>query len=236
MTCEHALDDGAYVLGALSPAERADFERHLSTCAACREAVANLAVLPGLLGRLEPARAIAVAGDNPAPMPTAPTTVLPRVLAAAAQQRRYDRRHRRRRRVSAGLAYALATLVLVVGVATAVHMRDSQPVAEVAMSAMRPAQEEWLPVSADVGIVADGNGSKLVMTCWYSDEYPGGTWVVRMVVFSKLSGQTETLGTWTADPGARVTVTGHTHLKPDQISRVEMQRGDNTTLLWWTPS
>src|ERR1700738_1996068 len=50
MTCEFTFDDGAYVLGALSPAERAAFERHLPGCASCRESVADLAVLPGLLG------------------------------------------------------------------------------------------------------------------------------------------------------------------------------------------
>src|SRR5262245_49866304 len=55
MSCEHEHDDGAYVLGALSPAERAAYERHLSTCSFCREAVADIAVLPGLLGRLDPA-------------------------------------------------------------------------------------------------------------------------------------------------------------------------------------
>ena len=53
--CEFAYDDGAYVLGALAPAERAAYERHLAGCASCREAVAEIAVLPGLLGRLDPA-------------------------------------------------------------------------------------------------------------------------------------------------------------------------------------
>ncbi|MFD0784741.1 zf-HC2 domain-containing protein, partial [Micromonospora azadirachtae] len=45
--CEFTQDDGAYVLGALAPAERAAYERHLAGCADCREAVAELAVLPG---------------------------------------------------------------------------------------------------------------------------------------------------------------------------------------------
>ena len=53
MRCEHEHDDGAYVLGALSPAERAAYERHLATCSFCREAVADIAVLPGLLARLD---------------------------------------------------------------------------------------------------------------------------------------------------------------------------------------
>ncbi len=169
MTCEHVLDDGAYVLGALSPSERADFERHLSTCAACREAVASLAVLPGLLGRLEPARAIALASANlPEPAP-APPSLLPRVLAAAAQQRRFDRRRTRRRRMALTFASALSVLLLVFGVGFAVHVRDVGSTPAVPMSAMRPAQQEWVPISADIGLIAVKGGSKLVMTCWYGE-------------------------------------------------------------------
>lgn len=39
----------AYVLGALDPAERAEFEAHVTGCDACRKEVASLAPLPGLL-------------------------------------------------------------------------------------------------------------------------------------------------------------------------------------------
>ncbi|MFD0518834.1 anti-sigma factor family protein [Paractinoplanes durhamensis] len=53
MHCEHEHDDGAYVLGALSPAERAAYERHLATCSFCREAVADISALPDLLARLD---------------------------------------------------------------------------------------------------------------------------------------------------------------------------------------
>lgn len=44
--------DGPYVLGALDPDERHEFEMHLSECDACRTAVAELAGLPGLLARV----------------------------------------------------------------------------------------------------------------------------------------------------------------------------------------
>lgn len=50
--------DAAYVLAALSPAERREFETHLENCRRCRSAVAELTVLPGLLGRLDPSRAL----------------------------------------------------------------------------------------------------------------------------------------------------------------------------------
>jgi hypothetical protein len=64
MKCAQTLEVGAYVLGALSPGERDAFEKHLGECAICREEVAELAVLPGLLGRIDAATAMAVARDG----------------------------------------------------------------------------------------------------------------------------------------------------------------------------
>jgi len=49
--------DAAYVLGALAPAERQEFEQHLAECAECSSAVAELAGLPGILGKLPPEEA-----------------------------------------------------------------------------------------------------------------------------------------------------------------------------------
>ena len=53
MRCDRVVDSGVYVLGALPPAERTAFEAHLAGCAVCRDEVADLAGLPGLLGRLD---------------------------------------------------------------------------------------------------------------------------------------------------------------------------------------
>ena len=55
--CERwQFESGVYVLGALSPAERRAFEAHLSRCHPCRDDLASLAGLPGLLARLTPCR------------------------------------------------------------------------------------------------------------------------------------------------------------------------------------
>ena len=64
MRCSQTLEVGVYVLGALAPAERDAFERHLSDCATCRDEVADLAVLPGLLGRLDLATAESIAREG----------------------------------------------------------------------------------------------------------------------------------------------------------------------------
>ena len=49
--CAFTHDDAAYVLGALSPAERLEFERHLAGCDDCSRSVRSLAGMPGLLDR-----------------------------------------------------------------------------------------------------------------------------------------------------------------------------------------
>ena len=56
MTCPHAATDlGAYVLGALEPAERSRVDEHLRHCPECAAELAEFAVLPGLLDRVGPA-------------------------------------------------------------------------------------------------------------------------------------------------------------------------------------
>lgn len=63
MRCDRIVESGAYVLGALPPAERTAFEAHLAGCALCRDEVADLAGIPGLLGRLDAAVAESLLGD-----------------------------------------------------------------------------------------------------------------------------------------------------------------------------
>ena len=85
--CDHVRPDiGAYVLGALEPAEEAAVREHLATCAECAAEHARLAGLPRLLALAAP---MAEAGP-PAP------AVEERVLDAIAGER--PRRAPRRRR------------------------------------------------------------------------------------------------------------------------------------------
>jgi predicted anti-sigma-YlaC factor YlaD len=108
----HAL--GVYVLGAIDPADRAEVDEHLATCADCREELAGLAGLPALLRRVPQAEAERLAEIDPADPPTgekAPDELLPPVLARMAQARRV-RRWRE-------LAAAAAVVVLAVGAGAA---------------------------------------------------------------------------------------------------------------------
>ncbi|MGY2747744.1 zf-HC2 domain-containing protein [Arthrobacter sp. UYCu723] len=51
---------GAYVLGALSPSERREFERHLGDCAGCAASVAEFSGLPALLDLLTHDQAVSL--------------------------------------------------------------------------------------------------------------------------------------------------------------------------------
>jgi anti-sigma factor RsiW len=55
---------GVYVFGAITPADRVTVVRHLATCPPCRDELAGLAGLPGLL--LRPPVVAAAFGDDPA--------------------------------------------------------------------------------------------------------------------------------------------------------------------------
>jgi hypothetical protein len=108
------LELGVYVLNAIAPADRRALELHLAQCAGCRQELAGLAALPGLLGTVsvgEAVRATSEAGacglagarshgshpDRP-PEPSRPH-VLPRstgagLLPAEARAREGKRRRR----------------------------------------------------------------------------------------------------------------------------------------------
>ncbi|MBC7443355.1 MAG: zf-HC2 domain-containing protein, partial [Ramlibacter sp.] len=87
--------DGAYVLGALSPADRRDYERHLNDCVACSQAVAHLVGLPGLLAQVPLDQALQLDQPVDSRVDAAPSaTLLPRLVQAA-------RAHTRRARLLA---------------------------------------------------------------------------------------------------------------------------------------
>jgi hypothetical protein len=231
-TCRFAYDDGVYILGALAPAERAEYERHLPACHSCRHSVARLAVLPGLLGRLDPERALAEV--------QVPATVLPRVLLAAATRRKAESLRRRWYAVAA--VVVAASLATVVGIG--VHMADQRAASTatatsapppVPMTSMRAWLKPDLPVSAEIALVPIANGTRVEMTCRYTDSDQTHQWTVRLVVIPRNGVGWEPVASWVAYSGQEISLHGLTHLQPAQIGRVELQTDNYVTLLIWEP-
>ena len=224
MTCMYPFDDGPYVLGALSPAERAEYERHLSVCSSCRESVAALAVLPGLLSRLDPA--------SIAPQPiTAPPTLLPRILALVSSRRRAQRLRRRWLAIAAGVVAVLLASAVGVGVKVAGQVSPSG--APVLLTAMRPVTNT-VEMDARVGLTRDASGTWVSMHCRYDSRW-GDNWTLQLVVYPRTPGPGEWLGSWSAESDQDWQMRKLTHLTPEQIGRIEIQRSDGLTLAIWMP-
>lgn len=228
MSCPYEVNDGAYVLGALAPAERAEFEDHLATCPSCRESVAMVAVLPGLLGRLTP--------ESLEPSVSASSDLLPRVIAAARARRREQRR--RQLLTTAAACVAAAALATTVGLGAQLLTRSPETAVIVSPDPFvfmeMQLVDEYPPVEAKIGIRVEPTGTIVAVRCLYHGQGQS-LWPIWLVVYPRDHDE-EAIGSWVAAPGAEVSVTAVTHYSPAQIDRIELQSDGHTTIAWWRPS
>ncbi len=218
------VDAGAYVIGALSPPERYNYERHLAVCAGCRYEVAQLAGLPGLLGRLDARTAASVGTATPG----APPRVLDSVLNRARAESLRGRRRRTWERV-ATLAVAACLAVLVgFGVTTFISPASPVPVA----AAMTKVQQEP-GIDAALAYWSDGNGgTNIAMTCVYPNNGDKDDQKVTldMYVVPTDGSAEQKVDTWTAGPGFHLTWPMHAKMATDQIARMEIRMGHTVVL------
>jgi hypothetical protein len=248
--CDFAHDDGAYVLGALAPAERSAYEKHLSSCPACREAVAEIAVLPGLLGRLDASMALQLLGGDPpveddggARAPVSPArgpdgeARVISLVEAAARRRKRDRRAQRVRYAGSALAAACLALVVALGVGV---LRDPQsPVTPGGPSgprleAMEPRSGPGERITALVGLERRNWGTEITMDCSYemptdSTPDPSKKWLVRLVAVGPDDVE-DPVGSWLALPGKQVRFNGATRFTADELVRLELQGSSGAVL------
>lgn len=216
--CPFAHDDAAYVLGALPPAERLAFERHLATCDECSRSVGQLAGIPGLLARV-PLDAVE---SPPEPVPV-PPSLLPTLVGEV-------RRQARRRRWATGLAAAAAVAVVAGGTAAVVSSTrdDAPPVAGPRLAtAHEMAQLDQDEVDASVAVTSVAWGTRLDLTCSYDGPTGGyqhdAAPPTYALVVRTAAGTEEQVATWTALPGRTMHVTGATALAADRITAVEVR-------------
>lgn len=234
MHCEHEHDDGAYVLGALSPAERAAYEGHLATCSFCREAVADISALPDLLSRLD-AKEFAklldpslTSGDgHPGAAFRDWATSEWQTLAPDAKRRKKGKAFRVRVMSTA----AAAVLVALIGIGVFAWTRDNAAPAApptgpaVAMTAVQNSS----PVTASVRLTSTSGGTKVDLTCSYSTSATR-PYTFRMIAYGP-DEQKEQIGSWQAAPGAEFTMNSVTHFGRDSLSRLELVQYDGKVLL-----
>ncbi|MDX6358511.1 MAG: hypothetical protein QOH37_1565 [Nocardioidaceae bacterium] len=207
--CAFAMDDAAYVLGSLSPAERKEFEAHLPGCDVCSLAVRNLAGLPGLLGRLD-----ADVFEGPAIEPV-PDTLLPRLSRAVRRQQH------RRTWLIAGAAAAVAAAI---GVGGAVALDQPDPTTPVAVAPVGHAMTRIGndPMSANVALTSVAWGTKLDLTCSYPRPggalpYEGGDYAL---VVHTADGRSLRVATWTGLPGKTMHLSAATSALAGNITSV----------------
>jgi hypothetical protein len=205
---------GAYVLGALAPAEREAYAEHLSGCEQCRTAVAELAGLPGLLARVE-AVDVEVLGTAAEPGP--PEGLLDDLLVAA-------RTHRRQRRRATAVLLAVAAAVVLVATVLVVRPVASTGPTPVAMHAVAE-----VPLSATVQLRSVAWGTSVRLVCSYDSSVQDAA--AYALVVSDRSGHEEQVATWTALPGRDATMTGSTSVPAAQIARVEVRTTDGRPVL-----
>jgi hypothetical protein len=227
MSCEFEHTDGAYVLGALSAAERLAFERHLRGCDACTGRVRQLAGLPGLLGRVSPE----VLEDTPAP--DVPATVLPALAA------RVRREQRRRTRLTAALAAAAAALVVGLG-AAAVQATSDGPATPPVVAPTTPPATDMEAVGGEVPVTASLTledvtwGTRIGLTCTYdpsSVEYDLPPEVTYLLVVRTRTGVVEQVGTWRSVGGRTMRFEAGTATRQDDIASVEVRTTDGRVVL-----
>jgi Putative zinc-finger len=229
--------DAAYVLGALSPDERREFEEHLASCPHCQAAVAELAGVPGLLAQVSPADAAmlsmavdnevgqvepAAAGDGEAELiePGPPPSLLPKMIKEA--------RSRRRRMVAAVAGIAAAVLLVIGGVAIADALLPESP-ERVAFSPVVPSG-----ITAVADVIPDEDGTKIMVECVYAevnDPRPGSGHDTYSIFVVDHSGNASEIKEWPATPNKQMRPSGQTPLRPSQIADLEIRKSDTNEVL-----
>jgi len=247
MTHEHEHEDGAYVLGALSPEDRVAFERHLPGCPECAQSVRELAGLPGLLARVP----VEILDPEKLPMPV-PDTLLPALV------RRARRSQRRRAWITGGLVAAAAAIAIgAVGISSWRDGDDEPPSAVPTVSPttapttaptptttptsapttaapvlMTPVGPE--PISGWLSLTQVGWGTRLDLECSYaqqSESYGDPTWSTYTMVVHTADGGTERVASWKAVPGKTMRLSAATASDVEDITNVEVRTAAGKTVL-----
>lgn len=209
--------DAAYVIGALSSAERRQFEEHLADCPACRRAIGELSPTVGLLSRVsaEQAHAIDAALAEPPAEDGGPGAAVRSEVVSLALRRA------RRRRRAWWLASAAAAVVLVAAIALPFALTSTAPTTSFALESLTD-----VPLEATVRLDAVGWGTRIDLECRYTagdgSDAPAEGWPYALSVVG-LDGVATDVSTWRARPGTTAHLSAGTALDLEQIEAIEIR-------------
>jgi len=231
--------DAAYLIGALSPTDRAAFEEHLDTCAQCRAAVAELAPTVGLLSRV---RADALAEDTGTGRESGEVARAAR--SALIERARTAERRRRTLWLSLALAAAVViiaavALPLTLGEVFEPRTPEAIPTATVSPSlppaeAMQPLTKA--PLTASVRLQGVAWGTKIDLSCRYAPTYnTGGDDHVYAIAVVGTDGSTSRLSTWKVLAGKDAHLSAGTALDTASIRAVQILDASGKVLMTYSP-
>jgi len=231
---EVRLSLGAYVLGALDPADRSRVDTHLAGCPECRDELASFAALPGLLGRVSRAE-VETEPVDPGPQ------LLERLLGAAAAERRHDRR----RRILTSVAAAVIVLAAI-GVSVGVGVTHGHHPASSTTAATPPAPS---PAGAQIFTATNPQTHVQATVTEWKKGWGASVEVSVVGVTADLAGpscqliavgpdgKTDVAASWSAPIAgytgvSKVNASGSTALAAKDITAFKVVGSDGATLVW----
>lgn len=218
MSCFQVTSLGAYLLGALDPAERSVFERHLNTCQVCRDELIRLAPLPGLLGQVSLAD-LEQPFDDPDPYDNQP---LP-PLAVVRPEPEPEPRRSRRPLLLVGVGLALVLLVAAGVFLPRVIGGDAVVATDPPATSTAPPPPTWSAmdnrtgVAASAAMVSHGWGTELRLKL--RDVKPG----LRCLVVLYAKDGTKEIGGWWGTGGTEgEVIPGSSSFAVDGIDHLEV--------------
>ncbi|SFB22108.1 Putative zinc-finger [Amycolatopsis marina] len=211
--------DAAYLLGALSPEDRAAYEEHLTSCVECSRSVGELAGLPGLLAQADPPVLVS-AEDRSFEVPGGEQ---PEPLSSLAARVRRSRKLRRLGLVGTAALALAACCAVVVLLARPPVTGAGDGVAAAPMAPLGP-----YPVQASLSITETGWGTKIDMSCSYGGEAAGDYVLVAVGPDGRVRDQ---LAWWHALPQDTARMSVGTELRRANIGALEVRTGSGMPVL-----
>ena len=214
--------DAAYILGALTPEQRIEYEEFLSGEPTQAAALTEFADIRAILDVLPRDQALLLLDDSAEPPLTDSTNLMPS-LAIAAEKRR---KRSQRTRLGVALASAAAFLIIggIVGYATIPHT----PPPGVSLAAMTPGQKAG--VTASLAVSKEGWGTRLDWQCQYTQGWATKVPSYDLVVTTK-AGKQAAVGSWSPAGDKAANLAASTMIPISDIRTVDIRVTGTTTPL-----